>query len=86
MKILIINDLNDYTMYALLGKWILVLSSFTFIMITLKNILKNKKNIKAESTQEPIKSLKSTFEDEILKKDTLKTKSELMMEDLLSKK
>lgn len=86
IEILTINNLKDFTVYALLGKWVLILLNILFIAITLKTIVKSKKPAPVENDKRPQTEARSSFEDEILKKDTLKSKSDLMMEELLSKK
>ena len=77
--------MEDYTIYALLGKWGLILLNFIIMGLILKSILVNKDSTPVPSKEEAVKS-KSSFEEEILKKNTLKSKSDLMMEELLSQK
>ena len=89
IEILTINELKNYTLYALLAKWGLVLLSVTTIGFILKGIVKSKKKNDLKDMQEEVKEstpVKSSFEEEIIKKETLKSKSDLMMEELMSKK
>jgi len=86
IEILTINDLKDYTLYALLGKWLIILFSLSLVIVTLVKIIKNKKPLAAKGHPKVEIETKTTFEDEILNKGTLKSKSDLMMEELLSKK
>jgi len=85
IEILMLNNLKDYTIYALLAKWLLILLNILFIVIIVKSIIQNKKVIPSKSNK-TINQSKTSFEEDILNKDTLTTKSDLLMEELLSKK
>lgn len=92
IEILTLNELQDYSLYALLGKWILILLSFTFIAITIKNIISKSTNKddkefqKVSNNSNSIDKANCKFEEQIIKKDKLKKHSDLIMEELLSKK